>query len=278
MKYFDLNDGNKIPALGFGTYKIEDEEAMDKAIEAAIESGYRYFDTAKYYKNEKLVGKYLKNAPIKREDIQVATKIWPSDFKKDKAKRSIEDSLKDLDLDYIDVFLLHWYGKDFEEAWELLRDYRDQGLIKSIGVCNFSISQLTELINLGEKPVLDQLEGHLYLQDIENKNFLDENKVLHQVWSPLTQGKSGLLEEDILKKLGEKYGKTPAQIALRWQVERGSALLVKSKNPDRIKENISIFDFDIKEADMHALASLDKKTRFSNDPEDQSWLEKARNM
>lgn len=276
MKYYKLNNGIEVPAIGLGTYKIKEEAEMEKTIGLAVDAGYMYFDTAKYYENEKVLGKYLNQTGLKREDYQVATKVWPSAFDTDDCKRSIDTSLEDLDIGYIDFILLHWYGKDFDKAWKVFMDYRDQGLVKSIGVCNFTISQLTELIKLGEKPVLDQLESHLYLQDTENKNFLKENNILHQAWGPLAQGKSNILEEKILKEIGDKYGKSPAQIALKWNIERDTMVLVKSSNPARIRENISIFDFNLSPEDMHALSSLDKKTRFSNDPEDQAWLDKAR--
>lgn len=276
MKYFKLNNGSKVPALGFGTYKITEESDMEVAIGEAVENGYRYFDTAKYYENEKILGKYLKQAGLKREDYQVATKVWPSSFDTDNCKRSLDESLADLDLGYIDLILLHWYGKDFDKAWKVFCDYKDQGLVKSLGVCNFTIDQMTELLNIGEKPVVDQLESHLYLQDRKTVDFLKENIILHQAWGPLSQGKSNLLDEKILKDIGDKYGKTPAQIALKWNIERGTMVLVKSTNPNRIKENISLFDFDLKEEDMHALTSLDKNTRFSNDPANKDWLDQIR--
>lgn len=276
MKYFKLNNGSKVPALGFGTYKITEESDMEVAIGEAVENGYRYFDTAKYYGNEKILGKYLNQAGLKREDYQVATKVWPSSFDTDNCKRSLDESLADLDIGYIDLILLHWYGKDFDKAWKVFCDYKNQGLVKSLGVCNFTIDQMTELLNIGEKPVVDQLESHLYLQDRKTVDFLKENNILHQAWGPLSQGKSNLLDEEILKEIGDKYGKTPAQIALKWNIERGTMVLVKSTNPNRIKENISLFDFDLKEEDMHALASLDKNKRFSNDPANQDWLDQIR--
>lgn len=276
MKYFKLNNGSKVPALGFGTYKITEESDMEVAIGEAVENGYRYFDTAKYYENEKILGKYLKQAGLKREDYQVATKVWPSSFDTDACKKSLDESLADLDLGYIDIILLHWYGKDFDKAWKVFCDYKDQGLVKSLGVCNFTIDQMTELLNIGEKPVLDQLESHLYLQDRKTCEFLKENNILHQAWGPLSQGKSNLLDEEILKDIGDKYGKTPAQIALKWNIERGTMVLVKSTNPGRIKENISIFDFNLDDSDMHALTSLDKNTRFSNDPANKDWLDQIR--
>lgn len=276
MKYFKLNNGSKVPALGFGTYKITEESDMEVAIGEAVENGYMYFDTAKYYGNEKILGKYLKQAGLKREDYQVATKVWPSSFDTDNCKRSLDESLDDLDIGYIDLILLHWYGKDFDKAWKVFCDYKDQGLVKSLGVCNFTIDQMTELLNIGEKPVVDQLESHLYLQDRKTVDFLKENNILHQAWGPLSQGKSNLLDEEILKEIGDKYGKTPAQIALKWNIERGTMVLVKSTNPNRIKENISLFDFDLKEEDMHTLTSLDKNTRFSNDPANKDWLDQIR--
>lgn len=138
------------------------------------------------------------------------------------------------------------------------------------------MDQMTELLNIGEKPVLDQLESHLYLQDRKTCEFLKENNILHQAWGPLSQGKSNLLDEEILKDIGDKYGKTTAQIALKWNIERGTMVLVKSTNPNRIKENISLFDFDLKEEDKHALTSLDKNKRFSNDSANKDWLDQIR--
>lgn len=276
MKFFELNNGIKVPALGFGTYKITEEADMEAAIGAAYENGYRYFDTAKYYENEKILGKYLKETGLKREDYQVATKVWPSSFDTDLCKRSLDESLNDLDIDYIDFILLHWYGEGFEKAWEVFKDYQRQGLVKALGVCNFSINQMEELLDMGELPVLDQLESHPYLQDYKTHDFLKENKILHQAWGPLSQGKSGLLDEKILKEIGDKYGKTPAQIALKWNVDRGTMVLVKSKNPARVKENISIFDFELTDDDRKALKKLDKNTRFSNDPANQEWLDQIR--
>ena len=276
MKYFELNNGIKVPALGFGTYKITEEADMEAAIGAAYENGYRYFDTAKYYENEKILGKYLKETGLKREDYQVATKVWPSSFDTDLCKRSLDESLNDLDIDYIDFILLHWYGEDFKKAWEVFKDYQRQGLVKDLGVCNFTINQMKELLEVGELPVLDQLESHLYLQDNATHDFLKENNVLHQAWGPLSQGKSNLLDEKILKEIGDKYGKSPAQIALKWNVDRGTMVLVKSKNPARVKENISIFDFELTDDDRKALKKLDKNTRFSNDPANQEWLDQIR--
>ena len=276
MKYFKLNNGIEVPALGFGTYKITQESDMEVAIGEAVDKGYRYFDTAKFYENEKILGKYLNQAGLKREDFKVATKVWPSSFDTDACKKSLDESLADLDLGYIDIILLHWYGKDFDKAWKVFCDYKDQGLVKSLGVCNFTIDQMTELLNIGEKPVLDQLESHLYLRDRKTCEFLKENNILHQAWGPLSQGKSNLLDEEILKDIGDKYGKTPAQIALKWNIERGTMVLVKSTNPGRIKENISIFDFNLDDSDMHALTSLDKNTRFSNDPANKDWLDQIR--
>lgn len=276
MKFFELNNEIKVPAIGFGTYKITEEADMEAAIGAAFEEGYRYFDTAKFYENEKILGKYLKQTGLKREDYQVATKVWPSYFDKDMCKRSIDESLAYLDIGYIDFILLHWYGEGFKEAWEVFRDYKDQGLVKSLGVCNFMPGQMKELLDLGEVPVLDQLESHLYLQDEKTHEFLKEKKILNQAWGPLSQGRSNLLEEKILKEIGDKYGKTPAQIALKWNVDRGTMVIVKSSNPSRIRENISIFDFDLDDSDRLALRGLDKNTRFSNDPENDEWLDQIR--
>ena len=278
MKYITLNDGIKVPAMGLGTYKIEDEKTMDEVINAALEFGYEYIDTAKFYNNEEFIGKALKNSSKKRSEYMLATKVWPSDFGADKTKRSIEQSLKKLDTDYIDVIHLHWFGEDFDKSWKVFMDYKDQGIVKSIAVCNFMPEQLAKLFEVGEKPSMDQLESHLYLQDPETINFLKENKITHQAWSPLARTQGGILEEEILNKLADKYNKTPAQIALRWHIDRGTMIIPKSVHKERLKENIDIFDIELDEADLNSLASLDKKKRFSGDPLDQEWLEKARNM
>lgn len=278
MKYITLNDGIKVPAMGLGTYKIEDEKTMDEVINAALEFGYEYIDTAKFYNNEEFIGKALKNSSKKRSEYMLATKVWPSDFGSDKTKRSIEQSLKKLNTDYIDVIHLHWFGEDFDKSWKVFMDYKDQGIVKSIAVCNFMPEQLVKLFEVGEKPSMDQLESHLYLQDPETINFLKENKITHQAWSPLARTQGGILEEEILNKLADKYNKTPAQIALRWHIDRGTMIIPKSVHKERLKENIDIFDIELDESDLNSLASLDKKRRFSGDPLDQEWLEKARNM
>lgn len=278
MKYITLNDGIKVPAMGLGTYKIEDEKTMDEVINAALDFGYEYIDTAKFYNNEEFIGKALKNSSKKRSEYMLATKVWPSDFGSDKTKRSIEQSLKKLDTDYIDVIHLHWFGEDFDKSWKVFMDYKDQGIVKSIAVCNFMPEQLVKLFEVGEKPSMDQLESHLYLQDPETINFLKENNITHQAWSPLARTQGGILEEEILNKLADKYNKTPAQIALRWHIDRGTMIIPKSVHKERLKENIDIFDIELDESDLNSLASLDKKKRFSGDPLDQEWLEKARNM
>lgn len=278
MKYITLNDGIKVPAMGLGTYKIEDEKTMDEVINAALDFGYEYIDTAKFYNNEEFIGKALKNSSKKRSDYMLATKVWPSDFGSDKTKRSIEQSLKKLDTDYIDVIHLHWFGEDFDKSWKVFMDYKNQGIVKSIAVCNFMPEQLAKLFEVGEKPSMDQLESHLYLQDPETINFLKENNITHQAWSPLARTQGGILEEEILNKLADKYNKTPAQIALRWHIDRGTMIIPKSVHKERLKENIDIFNIELDESDLNSLASLDKKKRFSCDPLDQEWLEKARNM
>lgn len=278
MKYYTLNDGLKIPAMGMGTYKIEDEKLMEEVIQAALELGYEYFDTAKFYNNEAYIGKALENAPAKRKDYMLATKVWPKDFGIDATKRSIDESLKDLRTDYLDVVHLHWFGKDFDKAWKVFMDYKDQGIVKSIAVCNFMPEQLVKLLELGEAPSMDQLESHLFLQDPETRAFLKENNIKHQAWSPLARTRGGLLDEEILKELSDKYNKTPAQIALRWNIDQGTMIIPKSVHAKRLKENIDIFDFELEECDMHALASLDRRQRFSNDPLDEDWLEEIRNM
>lgn len=272
MKYIKLNDGNEIPALGLGTYKITDRRDMEDAIEAALENGYRYFDTAAFYDNEDLLGLSLKNAPVKREDIKIATKVWPSMFGKDQTRKSIDTSLKNLQTDYIDVLHLHWYGKYFDEAWKVFEDYKRQGLVKSIAVCNFTPAQMEELLEVGEKPVMDQLESSPLLQDDETISYLKEKEIIHQAWSPLARANSGLFDNDVIVKLSKKYNKTPAQIVLRWHIERKTMVIPKSTHASRIKENISVFDFNLSKEDLDQIKTIDENKAFSNRPDDQDWL------
>lgn len=278
MKYITLNDGLKVPSMGLGTYKIEDEKTMEEVIISALDLGYEYFDTAKFYNNEGYIGKALKISGKKRSDYMLATKVWPSDFGIDKTKRSIDESLRNLGIDYIDVLHLHWFGKDFDKSWKVFMDYKKQGVIKSIAVCNFMPEQVVKLLEVGEKPSMDQLESHLFLQDPETKSFLREKGITHQAWSPLARARGGLFDEEILNKIAKKYKKTPAQIALRWHIDRESMIIPKSVHKERLEENIAIFDFKLDESDMNSLKILDRKQRFSNDPLDQVWLEKARVM
>ncbi|MDY3006418.1 aldo/keto reductase [Anaerococcus porci] len=272
MKYIKLNDNKKIPQIGLGTYKITERKVMANVIEAAFESGYEYIDTAKFYDNEDIIGAELKNSNKKREEYQLVTKVWPTYFGEDLTKKSIDESLENLQTDYIDIILLHWYGKDYDKAWKVFEEYKRQGIVKSIGVCNFEIKQLKELLKIGEAPVLDQLESSPHFQNSKTLEFLKENKIVHQAWSPLARGRSNLLEEDVIKNLSNKYNKTPAQIVLRWHIERGTMVIPKSSHPARIKENIDIFDFELSDDDMKAIKSLDIQKRYSNDPEDEIWL------
>lgn len=272
MKYIKLNDGIEIPKMGLGTYKITDRKIMAEVIQTAFESGYEYIDTAKFYNNEEILGDELRNSNKKRSSYKLATKVWPSDYGTDKTKRSIDDSLKKLQTNYIDVILLHWYGKDFDKSWKVFEEYKKQGIVKSIGVCNFEINQLKELLKLETLPVLDQLESSPHFQNDETVKFLKEKNIVHQAWSPLARGRSALLDETIIKRLAVKYQKTPAQIVLRWHLERGTMVIPKSSNPKRIKENIDIFDFKLTNDDMKEMKLLDKNKRYSNDPEDEVWL------
>ena len=278
MKYYTLNDGLRVPALGLGTYKIEDEKIIDEVINAAFDLGYEYIDTASFYNNEEYIGKALSHSSKKRADYMLATKVWPSAYGLDKTKRSIDESLKKLGTDYIDVIHLHWFGKDFDEAWKVFMDYKDQGIVRSIAVCNFMPEQVEKLLEVGEAPSMDQLESHLFLQDRKTRAFLREKNIKHQAWSPLARTRGGLLDEAILKDIAYKYNKTPAQIALRWNVDQDTFVIPKSVHPKRLRENIDIFDFALDGGDMKVLASLDRRQRFSQDPLDQDWLEKIRHM
>lgn len=268
MDYVTLNNGLQMPKLGFGVWKVSDDEA-EKAVKEAIKVGYRSIDTAMIYQNEAGVGRAIAEAGVPREELFITTKVWNSDQGYDSTIKAFEASLERLGLDYVDLYLIHWPMPNddlYVETYKALEKLYKDGKVKSIGVCNFHIEHLQRLLDECEVvPVLNQVECHPYLQQAELKAFCKEHDIFVEAWSPLMNGKE-VLENEVIKGIAEAHGKTPAQVILRWHLQYDNIVIPKSVTPSRIEENFNVFDFELSEADMNKIADLNKDFRSGADP------------
>ena len=262
MEKFKLNDGRVMPSVGIGTYLLSPDEA-EASVAEALKVGYRLIDTANAYQNERAVGRAIKASGIPREEIFVETKLWPSVYTDPEA---IDKTLKRLDLDYIDLLLLHQPAGDYITGYKMIEKALKEGKVKSIGISNFYGERLDNLLNNIEiKPAVTQVETHPYYQQNEMKEKLRKYDTKIQAWFPLGgRGNDSVLTEDIIKELSNKYGKSPAQIILRWHNQKGVIVIPGSKNPEHIKDNLNIFDFELSEEDMKKIDELDNNTPFYN--------------
>ena len=260
-----LNNGVKIPQLGFGVYLIPEEET-EKAVLEALKIGYRSIDTAHGYNNEKQVGEAIKKCGIPRNEIFVTSKLWPSEYGEGKTYQGIERMLKRLGLDYLDLVLLHHPLNDFVGAYKDCEKAYEKGLLKSIGISNFEGERYDKFIkNVKIVPVVNQIECNPFINQIDFNKKLAEKNIKIESWYPIAHGDKELLENEEVLKIAKKYNKTGAQVVLRWHIEKGYIPLVKSVNPKRIKENISIFDFKLSDADMKVLDSFKQKRYFTDE-------------
>ncbi|GGA78457.1 putative oxidoreductase [Brucella endophytica] len=252
-----LNDGTQIPQLGFGVWQVGNDEAT-KVVGKALETGYRHIDTAAIYGNEEGVGKALKNSGLPRGDIYLTTKLWNTDQGYDSALKALEASLKRLQTDYVDLYLIHWPvpARDlFMDSWRALIKLKEQGVVKSIGVSNFRIADLERVIKeTGVTPVLNQIELHPQFQQNELRVFHEKKDIATQAWSPLGQGK--ILENPVLENIAAKHGKTVAQTILRWHLDTGNIVIPKSSTPARIVENFDVFGFQLTSGEHDAISEL----------------------
>ncbi|WP_445506070.1 aldo/keto reductase [Niallia sp. 03190] len=268
MNFVTLNNGLKMPQLGFGVWQVEDEQATT-AVAKAIEVGYTSIDTAMIYKNEAGVGKAIKEASVPYEELFITTKVWNSDQGYENTLRAFDESLERLGLDYVDLYLIHWPTPEFDEyvdTYKALEKLYKDGRVKAIGVCNFEIEHLERILKECEvKPVLNQVECHPYLSQNELKEFCAKYDIFVEAWSPLDQG-GEVLQDEVIKKIAESHGKTPAQAVLRWHLQNNSIVIPKSVTPSRIEENFNVFDFELTAEEMSQINALNKDRRKGPHP------------
>ncbi len=259
MKFATLNNGLSMPMAGIGTFLLTPDEA-EASVLAALEDGYRLIDTANAYVNEKAVGRAMKKSGLKREEIFLETKLWPSFYEDDNA---VDKTLERLGTEYIDLLLIHQPAGNYVAGYRQMEKAYKEGKVKSIGLSNFNQAQIEEILGLCQvKPAVLQTEVHPYFQEQELKSFLSKEGMVIQAWYPLGHGDKALLEEPLFTELGKKYGKTNAQIILRWHIQDGNIVIPGSKNPSHIKDNFDLFDFSFTEEEMEKIAALDKNTRY----------------
>lgn len=259
MEFATLNNELKMPMAGIGTFLLSPDEA-EASVLAALEDGYRLIDTANAYVNEKAVGRAMKKSGLKREEIFLETKLWPSFYEDDNA---VDKTLERLGTEYIDLLLIHQPAGNYVAGYRQMEKAYQEGKVKAIGLSNFNQGQIEEILGLCQvKPAVLQTEVHPYFQEQELKKFLSKEGMVIQAWYPLGHGDKALLEEPLFTELGKKYGKTNAQIILRWHIQDGNIVIPGSKNPSHIQDNFDLFDFSLTEEEMAKIAALDKNTRY----------------
>lgn len=252
-----LNNGVKMPILGFGTLYLNDELGKS-CVADAISLGYRLLDTATIYGNEEAVGAGIKRSGVDREELFVTSKVWVDDSGYEKTKKAFETSLRKLDLEYLDLYLIHRPRGDVNGSWRAMEELYKNGKIKAIGVSNFTAAQINDLMdNFSVKPAINQIETHAFFQQPGELEFLNKHKIQHEAWSPLAQGRNGYFSNETLARIGKKYGKNNAQVALRWHYQRGIVAIPRTSQKAHMMENLNIFDFKLSESDMQMIASLD---------------------
>lgn len=259
-------NGNTIPAVGFGTFRIEDNDAAAEVVERAIKAGYRQIDTASIYGNEEGVGRGIKNSGVPREEVFLTTKIWNGDLRDNRVKEAFEESLARLGTDYIDLLLVHWPTGEYTKYWKDFEDLYESGKVKNIGVSNFTMRMLDELLAVAKvKPVVNQIELHPQLTQKPLLKYCDKKEIAITAWSGF--GVGALLTNPTLVKMAKKYGKTPAQIILRWNYQYSILTIPKSTNTGRMAENLDIFDFKIEFNDLKKIDAINKNERLGPNPE-----------
>lgn len=276
METVKLNNGVEMPILGFGVFQVPDPKECEKSVLDAIESGYRLIDTAASYGNEQAVGAAIKNSNVPREDLFITTKLWIQSNGFEDTRKAFEVSLKKLQLDYLDLYLIHQPFGDVYGAWRAMQELYNEGKVRAIGVSNFHPDRLMDLIVHNEViPAVNQIETHPFHQQIQTQKFLEENNVQIESWGPFAEGKNGLFQNELLASIGKKYNKTIAQVVIRWLTQRGVVAIPKSVRKERMQENFDIFDFKLSDQDMEAIKTLDTNASSFFDHRDPAmvrWL------
>lgn len=275
MTKLTLNNGVEIPALGFGVFQMSDLSECERAVRDAIEVGYRLIDTAASYLNEEAVGRALKDSGIPREHLFVTTKLWVQDASYEGAKRAVKNSLKRLQLDYLDLYLIHQPYGDVYGAWRAMEELNADGTLKAIGVSNFYPDRVVDFV-LHNKvaPAVNQVEVNPFHQRIESQKLHGKYKIQTEGWAPFAEGQQGIFQNETLVSIAAKCGKSVAQVILRWHIQRRIIVIPKSVKKTRIIENFSVFDFEMSDEDMSAIRSLDRDTTAFFDHRDPEWVER----
>lgn len=258
MEYVTLNNGIKMPLEGFGVFQVPDPAQCKQAVLDAINSGYRLIDTAAAYMNEEAVGAAIKESGVDRSKLFITTKLWVQDADYESAKKAIESSLEKLGLDYLDLYLIHQPMGDYAGAYRAMEEAYKEGKLRAIGVCNFYPARLADLCETVDViPAVNQVELHPFFQQEDALALMKEYGVRPEAWGPFAEGNHGIFTHPVLSSIGEKYGKSAAQVALRWNVQRGVVVIPKSVHKDRMEQNMNIWDFELSEEDMNEIAKLD---------------------
>jgi 2,5-diketo-D-gluconate reductase A len=276
MKKVLLNNGVEMPLLGFGVFQVTDPNECERGVIEAIHAGYRLIETAASYLNEGAVGKAIKQSGIPRDELFITTKLWLEDAGYEKTKNAFKKSLKKLQLDYLDLYLIHQPYGDVFGSWRAMEELYNEGVIRAIGVANFYPDRIMDLLIHSEvTPAVNQIETHPFNQQVDTQKFLQDNKVQIESWGPFAEGKNNIFQNELLVSIAGKYKKSVAQVILSWLTQRGIVVIPKSVRKERIIENFNIFDFELSTEDMEAVASLDtKKSLFFDhrDPQMVKWL------
>lgn len=277
MEYRILSNGVKMPQLGYGVYQVTKEEC-ERCVLDALKAGYRLIDTAQSYFNEEEVGSAIKKSGISREEIFLTTKVWIEHYGYENARQSVFESMKKLQTEYLDLVLLHQPFGDAYGAWRALEDLYEEGKIRAIGISNFYVDRMVEFVNFNRiKPMINQMEVHIFNQQKQLKEYADKYDVQLEAWAPFGEGRGSTFDNEVIKDIGEKYGKTTAQVMLRWNIQRGVVVIPKSIHYERMVENFDTFDFALTDEEMNMIAELDTATSsfFSHqDPAMVEWFVK----
>ncbi len=274
MDYVTLNNDIKMPQLGFGVYQIKDGAECQRAVEDAIEVGYRSIDTAASYGNERAVGRAVAASGVARSDLFIATKLWMSDASYEGAKRGFDASLERLGLDYIDLYLIHQPFGDVYGAWRAMEELYEQGVVRAIGTANFYPDRIADLMAFNEvPPAVNQVEVNVFFQQHEAQEYLESRGIAMEGWAPFAEGRNGLFDNPVLAEIGAAHGKSVAQVVLRWLLQRGVICIPKSTRRERMEQNFAVFDFELTDGEMARIAALDTRRSCFFDHRDPAVVE-----